>query len=118
MMHSSRDAADIKLRLECLKRTGADLGLGRGRLWIRVNDNSKAKRKYPGTATIEQLICINDDDMTRAYGKKWRTNAFSDAPGAKLGGGFKYMNKGDGWFVFLNKLHTNRPKRRQLDFIE
>ena len=98
-MRSSRDAADIKLRVELLKNTGADLGRGGGRLWVRVNDSEKARTQYLKSATIEQLIGIDDADMSSAYGKKWRITAFSDDPAAKLGGGFKYRKRGAGCFV-------------------
>ncbi|EJK69060.1 hypothetical protein THAOC_09721 [Thalassiosira oceanica] len=98
-MRSSRDADDIRLRLKLLRRTGAGLGLGRGRIWIRLNDSAASRRQFPQTATIEELIGINDDDMKAAYGDNWRAKAFKDDPNAKLRRGFKYASKGRGFFV-------------------
>ena len=99
-MRSTASGADIRLRLRLLCELGPGFGRRRGRLSIRVNDSVTARRRFPNTATVEELIGVTNDDMISAFGDQWRKLSFAgDNPNSDLSTGFKYSVWSKGHFI-------------------
>ena len=119
-MRSTLSNAYTWLPLWLLCELGPGLGRRRGRLSIRVNDSVTARRRFPNTATVEELIGVTNDDMISAFGDGWRRRSFAAyKPHSDLSTGFTYSVKNKGHFISVHSgvMEEDRNAVPHKDFV-
>ena len=90
------DEKSIAMAMDAFCQLGSDGGLGKGRIWILLDPNTKrAKRDSPDNLTVSELIGIDTTKMISILKKKWKSMLQS---GVGVGKGLHtWLHKGSPW---------------------
>ena len=68
------DEKSIAMAMDAFCKLGSDGGLGKGRIWILLDANTKrAKRDSPNNLTASELIGIDITKMASILKRKWKS---------------------------------------------